>query len=291
MRCDHPHGRVADGRREHLRRPGRGAAALTDREQRAHQGAHHVVAERVGDDDAHRHPVVVALPVEAAQRADRGRALPAAAEGREVVLPEQRRRGLVHRRQVERASVPERVAPAQRIGRGRVIADPVGVAPPQRREASVEPRGGGPDRAHPDVRRERPRQPAQRGRAVLRPDRRRQVGMGHLPARVHPGVGPAGDGQPHRLRQPQHVPEHPGQLPLHGPLPGLGRPAGEVRPVVGEVESHPDDRVPGGRGRLGRRSLAHRFRRGTGSWGTTGEVTGPFGMRLMVNATLRTAGK
>jgi hypothetical protein len=46
------------------------------------------VAERVGDDDAHRHPVGVALPVEAAQRADRRRALSAAAEGREVMLPE-----------------------------------------------------------------------------------------------------------------------------------------------------------------------------------------------------------
>jgi hypothetical protein len=88
VRRDHPHGRVANGRREHLRRPGRRATALADREQRAHQGAHHVVAERVGDDDAHRHPVGVALPVEAAQRANRRRALPAAAEGGEVVLAE-----------------------------------------------------------------------------------------------------------------------------------------------------------------------------------------------------------
>jgi hypothetical protein len=291
VRCDHPHRRVAEGRGEHLRRPGRGTAALTDREQRAHQGAHHVVTERVGDDDAHRHTVGVALPIEAAQRADGGRALPAAAEGREIVLPEQQRRGLVHGRQVERAGVPERVAPAQRVGLGRVIADPVGVAPPQRREAGVESLGGGPDRAHPDVRRERPRQPAQRGRAVLGPDRRRQIGVGHLAARVHPGVGPAGDGQPHRLRQPQHVPQDPGQLSLHGPLPGLGRPAGEVSPVVREVESHPDDRVLGGRGRLGRRSLAHRFRRGTGPWATAGEVTGPFGMRLVLTVTLRPAGK
>jgi hypothetical protein len=46
------------------------------------------VAERVGDDHAHRHPVAVALPVEAAQRPNGRRALPAAAEGREVVLAE-----------------------------------------------------------------------------------------------------------------------------------------------------------------------------------------------------------
>ena len=88
MRRDYPHGRVADGRREHLRRPGRGTTALADREQRAHQGAHHVVAERVGDDRADRDPVGVALPVEAAQRPNRRRALAAAAEGREVVLAE-----------------------------------------------------------------------------------------------------------------------------------------------------------------------------------------------------------
>jgi hypothetical protein len=88
VRRDHPHGRDADGRREHLRRPGRRTTALADREQRAHQGANHVVAERVGDDHAHRHSVGVALPVEAAQRANRRRALPAAAEGREVMLAE-----------------------------------------------------------------------------------------------------------------------------------------------------------------------------------------------------------
>ena len=240
MRGDDPHGRVADGGREHLRRPGRRATALTHREQRADQGADHVVTERVGHHDADRHPVGVALPVEAAQRADRRRPLPTSAEGREVMLAEQQRRGLVHRRQVERARVPECVVPAQRVGVGRVVADPVGVPPPQRGKAGVEPLGGGPDRVHPDVRRQRPRQPPQRGRAVLFPDRRRQVRVGHLPTGVHPAVGPARDGQPDPFRQPQHVPENPGELFLHGPLPGLRRPAGEVRPVVGEVDSHPD---------------------------------------------------
>jgi hypothetical protein len=117
------------------------------------------VTERVGHHDAYRDPVGVALPVEAAQRADRRRPLPAAAEGREVMLAEQQRCGLVHGRQVERAGVPERVVPAQRIGGGRVVADPVGVPSPQRREAGVEALGGGPDRVHPDVRRQRPRQP------------------------------------------------------------------------------------------------------------------------------------
>ena len=247
MRCHDPDGRVADCGGEHLRRPGRRAAALTHREQRAHQGANHVVTERVGHDDAHRNPVGVALPVEATQRADRRRPLPAAAEGREVTLAEQQRCGLVHGRQVERAGVPERVVPAQRIGMGRVVADPVGVAAPERGEAGVEPLRGGRDPMHPDVRRQRPCQPPQCGRAVLLPDRRRQVGVGHLPASVHPGVGPPGDGQPHRLGQAQHVPEDPGQLSLHGPLPGLRRPPGEVRPVIGEVDSDPDHGILGNR--------------------------------------------
>jgi hypothetical protein len=293
VRCDDLHGRVADGRREHLRRPGGRTTALTDREQRAHQGAHHVVTERVGHDDADRHSVGVAQPVEAAQRADRRRPLPASAEGREVMLAEQQRRGLVHRRQVQRAGIPERVVPAQRIGVGRMVADPVGVPPPQRGEAGVEPLGGGPDRVHPDVRRQRPRQPPQCGGAVLFPDRRRQVRVRHLPAGVHPAVGPAGHGQPDRLRQPQHVPEDPGQLLLHGPLPGLRRPPGEVRPVVGEVDSHPDHGILGNRGRVRRRGwpLAHRFRRGAGQWRAAGEVTGPFGMSLILNVTPRLVGK
>jgi hypothetical protein len=250
VRCHDPDGRVADRGREHLRRPGRRPAALTHREQRTHQGANHVVTERVGHDDAYRNPVGVALPVKATQRADRRRPLPAAAEGREVMLAEQLRRGLVHGRQVERAGVPERVVPAQRIGGGRAIADSVGVPSPQRREAGVEALGGGPDRVHPDVRRQRPCQPPQCGPAVLFPRRERQVRVGYLPAGVHSAVSPPGDGQPDRLRQPQHVPEDHRQLSLHGPLTGLRRPPGEARPVVGEVEPHPDDRVLGGRGGL-----------------------------------------
>lgn len=263
MRGDDPHGRVAHRRRQHLRRPGRRTAALADRQQRSDQGAHHVVAERVGHDDADRHPFLVALPVQPAQRADGRGALPAAAEGGEVMLAEQQRGRLVHGRQVERPRVPERVVPAQRVGGARTIADPVGVPPPQGREAGIEAIGGGPDRVHPDVRRQRPRQPPQRGRPVLLPHRRGDVRVGHLAAGVHPGVGPPGHGQPNRLRPPQHVPEDPGQLSLHGPLPGLRRPPGEAGPVVGKIDPDPD-RVVGGRRRLGRRPLAHRFRRGAG---------------------------
>jgi hypothetical protein len=286
-----PHGRIADARREHLRRPGRRTTALTDREQRAYEGAHHVVAERVGHHDADRHPVAVALPVQTAQRADRRRPLPAAAEGREVMLAEQQRCGLVDGRQIERSRVPERVMPSQRVSVGRVIADPVGVPPPEGGEAGVEPVGGGPDRAHPDVRRQRPGQPPRRRSAVLLPDLRREVRVGHLPAGVHPGVGPPGDGQPDRFRQPQHVPEDPRELTLHRPLRGLRRPPGKVRPVVGEVDSHPNQGILHDRRRLGGRLLAHRRRLGSGSWRVAGGVTGPFGLTPILILPLRLAGK
>ena len=66
VRGHDPDGRVADAGPEHLRRPGRPAAALTHREQRPHQGANHVVTERVGHHGAYRDSVGVALPVEAA---------------------------------------------------------------------------------------------------------------------------------------------------------------------------------------------------------------------------------
>jgi hypothetical protein len=290
VRRDHAHGRVADGRREHLRRPGRRAAALAHREQRADQGAHHVVAERVGHHHSDRHPGRVALPVEAAERPDGGGPFPPTAEGGEVMLAEQQRRGLVHGREVERARVPERVVPAQRVRLGWVIADPVGVPAPEGGKAGVKPRRRGCDRAYPYVGRQRPGQPPQYGGAMFFPGLRGQVGVGHLPARVHPGVGPPGNGQPNRLGQPQHVPEDPGQLPLHGPLPGLRRPPGKVRPVVGEVDSYPNHGTRRDWRGLGGRSLAHRFRPEAGSWRTTGEATGPFEMSLILNLTLRLAG-
>ena len=97
---------VADRGGEDGGRPRRRTAALTDREERADKRADHVVAEGVRDHAGDRDAVVVPPPVEAAQRAHRGRALPAPAEGSEVVLPGQRARRGVHRGEVESARVP-----------------------------------------------------------------------------------------------------------------------------------------------------------------------------------------
>ena len=136
---------------------------------------------------------------------------------------------LVHARDVDRARVPERVVPAQRIRRGRVVAHPVGVAPPQRGEPRVEPVLGAADRPHPEVGRQQPGQPVPEGSADGRPlpggkvpgagrevpgggrdlarriqvsrppgrgpRRRGQVQVRDLAAGVHPGVGAPGHGE------------------------------------------------------------------------------------------------
>ena len=71
--------------------------------------------------------------------------------------------------------------------------------------------------------------------------------MDDLTARVDTGVRPAGDGQPHRLRSPKDCREAGGQDTLDGPAGRLGGPAGEVRPVVAEVEANAHDLAHGQR--------------------------------------------
>src|SRR5690606_18120319 len=58
---------------------------------------------------------------------------------------------------------------------------------------------------------------------------------------VHARIGPTRDGQPHRLRHPQHLLRGFLQDPLHGPPARLLRPAGEVRAVVGDVPAQTDE--------------------------------------------------
>ena len=243
MRGNDPHGRVPHRRGEHLRGPGRRAAALADRKQRANERTHHVVAERVRDHAANRHTVGVARPLQAAQRPHGRRPLPLAAERGEVMLPEQQRRRLIHGGKVQVPRIPERVMPPQRIRPRRVIADPVRVPPPERREPRVKPVGRHADGAHPEVRRQRPRQPPQRRVRVRGPGIRGQVSVRHLAARVHTGISPPGHGKAHGGRQPQHVPERLRQHALDGPPPGLRRPPREPGPVIGEINPDPHERV------------------------------------------------
>jgi hypothetical protein len=161
VRRDDPDRGITDGGGEHLGGPAGRPAPLADGEQRADQRAHHVVAERVGDHGRDREAVVVPAPVQDAQRADGGRTRPAAAEGGEVVLAQQGPRRLGHGGQIQPPERPQRLVPAQRIGPGRVVADPVGVAAPQRGEPRVEPVGRRARRVRADIGGEHGGQPGQ----------------------------------------------------------------------------------------------------------------------------------
>ena len=242
MRRHHADGGVAHRGGEHRGRPRRRPGAVADRKQRPDQRTHHVVAERVGDDARNRDALGVALPVKAAQRAHRGRALPAPAEGGEVVLPDQRRGSGVHGGQVEPARVPEGVTPAQRVRRGEVVADPVGVPAPERGKPGVEALRRRRYPPHPDVRRQRPGEAPRHGAGPGRPRVLGQIRVRDLPPRVHPGVGPPGHGQPRRLAEPEHPPQRLREHALYRPAFRLRRPARELRPVIGKIKSYPNDR-------------------------------------------------
>jgi hypothetical protein len=60
-----------------------------------------------------------------------------------------------------------------------------------------------------------------------------------LPARMHARIRTAGDGQ--LDRHPQDPRQPLGQLPLDSALIMLGRPPGEVRAVIGDVEPQTDE--------------------------------------------------
>ncbi len=65
--------------------------------------------------------------------------------------------------------------------------------------------------------------------------------MGDLPGRVDPDIRPPGDRDARRLLGPaEDCRERRLELALHGAQPGLPCPAGEVRAVVGDVESDPN---------------------------------------------------
>ena len=134
-------------------------------------------------------------------------------------------------------------------GRGRVVADPVGVAAPERREPGVEAGRGRAEPAHPDVGRQQPGQPAQRGRRGRRPGGGGHVDVRDLAAGVHARVGPARHGQRRGAGQPQQVAEGVLDHLLDGPPAGLARPAGELRAVVAEIEPE-----PAGRGLIAQRA-------------------------------------
>src|SRR4029453_12570001 len=92
-----------------------------------------------------------------------------------------------------------------------------------------------------------------------------QVEVGDLAAGMYSGIRTAGTDHSRRLTQPQH-PCYPGfQLTLTSPPPGVRRPSGEVRSVVGDVEPPPHRRrfarFSGHDGRPDRRSDVLRLAR------------------------------
>jgi hypothetical protein len=222
-----PHRGIAHRGREHGGGPAGRPSPLPHGEQRADQGADHVVAERVGDHRRDRDAVIVTVPLQAVQGPDGGRTRPAAAEGGEIVLAQAGKRRLVHGGDVQPPEGPQRLVPAQRVRGGRVIADAVGVAAPQRGEARVEPVGSRAHAVHPHIRREHRGQPGQRPVFRRRPGRRGHVRVNDLAARVHPGVRAPGDRQASRPGQPQHPAERRRHHVLDGAPAGLGCPPGK----------------------------------------------------------------
>ena len=241
---------------QHVGRPVHAAPALADREAGADQGAHHGVAERVGD---HRRatssPSVLARPAtgragcapSSRPRADgRTRRSRAHRAGRAAARPS--------RRQSSGRPCQSTSCAPQRVGPERVVADPVGVAAPERREPGVEAGRGETRRARTPMSRGRhARQPATEGAARHR--RRPRPGTSTCttwpractPASVRPA-------QVTRTRGSRStVASAPSTSAWTVRWPGWRRPAREVGAVVGQVEAQTDEpAVPGDGGRRAR---------------------------------------
>ena len=196
-----------------------GGPALAHGEQRADERADHVVTERVGHHVATTTPSL-ALPSRAGAAHGPWSRPHASAERGEVMLAEQQRRGLVQPPGRAGAGT-RRVVPAQRVGAGRVITDPVGVPPPQRGEPRVKALGRARTRAPGcQAAAPAPAAAARPGRAL--PARRRQVDMGHLPAGVHPASvrphgQPDGSGSRSTCRAPRRAPPGRSAAPAASP--------------------------------------------------------------------------
>ena len=89
MRLDDGHRRVALASEHDLHRPVGCPPPLAHRDEAAHEGTHHVVAEGVCAHGADKQARLVSSPRQVEQGADRGGARAPPAEGREVVKPEQ----------------------------------------------------------------------------------------------------------------------------------------------------------------------------------------------------------
>ena len=117
--------------------------------------------------------------------------------------------------------------PAQRVCLRRVVADPVGVPPPQGRKARVETVRRRADRGDADGSGKQPGEPAPRGQLGGGPLPGRDVCVSDLAACVDSGVRAPGDRQGRGLSEPQNAPQRLLDRFLDGYLPWLRGPAVE----------------------------------------------------------------
>lgn len=202
---------------------------IPHRQERSHQAAHHGVAERIGL-HGHHDMVTIAAPVQRLDLADRRCCLALLAVSSEVVFPDERSSGFIHPIDIEGGIPLEHPMPFERIEDA--IADGVGVAAPDRREAGIEIIIDLGQCGDANIVGQCPIDPSDGEFTEFG-----HVNVGNLPPRVHPGVGsPRADNLNLGVHQ---VAEHPLKFTLDSAQPMLASPAVEIAAVVGQIEAEP----------------------------------------------------
>ena len=137
MRSHHADGTVAGPGFQDLCRPRDRLTPFTNGDQTAHQRSHHVVAEGIRSHSADKYAALVSLPLQVEQRPDRGGALPAFAEGREVVFPQQRLGSVIHQGLIQVARPVQDEPSGQRVSTTRVVGNAIAIATPDRPDPDV----------------------------------------------------------------------------------------------------------------------------------------------------------
>lgn len=222
---------VIVGRGEQLGQIRRRAARERDVDHRAHEKPHHAVQEPIRfNRKIHTRPVRSRRPLGERHAASvvgfRGAGRRQTAE---VVLPDERLRGLLELHEVERSTQGPLVGMPERRATRRVGPDHVPIATRRRAAPGVEPGAHGVNVLHPDVSRQQSIQCATQGRGLILPS---LIGTETypLPDGVDPGIGPSST----RDRRPAaHEPlQHRLEFRLHGASRGLTLPADELPSVV-----------------------------------------------------------
>ncbi|RDI30156.1 hypothetical protein DFR72_105583 [Lentzea flaviverrucosa] len=215
-------------KRQQRRRPLNTLPPLPNSQQRPNERPNHRVAERISRHKRRDHPVNRRPhQLKPLQFPDGRSPFTPLAERAKVVLPQQKPRSLIHRRNVQRTRPGQGVQPPQRMRSKGSIGNAVLVVPPHRGEPGVKGSRHHPSGEHPHIRGQRPRQPLGQPGNV---NGVRQISVSDLTGGVHPRIGAPGHGQRDVLPQDhrQRVLEN----AADGPPGGLPRPPGELGPVV-----------------------------------------------------------